>query len=501
MSAPASVQENEAVLDPAPAPHTLPEAADSVVTTRKRKAKDDGTSLAVVSDTTDTEDAKDKSARRKLTDSTFENAPSSVPSDTVIDAPPTTITTTTSIDADSVAASLALVAAKRAAATLERTSKENAAQQPSTCKVAIQLPRPPLPVMAKSSTMDIKAVSDPALDSSAPAWHPAKLAAASAASAVTAASTATAAPKGMQGGPSHMGMGNNNNNNYRGGRNNNNNNNGGNWEGRARVKPNNPAIVNRVGWTCARMRGLPFRASDDDVREFLSEGGAFPVQLIRPSDRGQAYLEFASAADVDKALSKHRNFMQSRYIEIFPMSFEDFVKSADLPRDSISVADANEKHQQQRRQTQQNHHQQQQQYQRPQQQQQDPCSPTGAQYPHQPFQPHHPHHPHQVPPHGYYPYPQHAYAPYPQQMPSPYPYYPPHPHMQAISPHNQWYSYGGGGGGSAEYVIQPYYNPHAAAGTATAVHSANATVPTTSEPSPTTSGVNSTTQQDTLPVV
>lgn len=73
-----------------------------------------------------------------------------------------------------------------------------------------------------------------------------------------------------------------------------------------------------------RIRGLPWSASQDEVASFLGDtgivGGKDGVHFTfvrdgRPS--GEAYIEMESEEDVERALSKNKQHMGKRYIEVF----------------------------------------------------------------------------------------------------------------------------------------------------------------------------------------
>jgi len=73
-----------------------------------------------------------------------------------------------------------------------------------------------------------------------------------------------------------------------------------------------------------RMRGLPYSATTDEVYDFFTDieiaGGKDGIHMTlardgRPS--GEAYVEFVSDAELQKALKKHKENMGSRYIEVF----------------------------------------------------------------------------------------------------------------------------------------------------------------------------------------
>ncbi|KAH7721546.1 RNA recognition domain-containing protein [Aphelenchoides avenae] len=74
-----------------------------------------------------------------------------------------------------------------------------------------------------------------------------------------------------------------------------------------------------------RLRGLPYSAKENDVRQFFADLGLDPVDIQftttsegRPS--GECYVEFSSAGDAQRAQQKHQATMGSRYVEVFAIS-------------------------------------------------------------------------------------------------------------------------------------------------------------------------------------
>ncbi|XP_072334882.1 heterogeneous nuclear ribonucleoprotein H3 [Scyliorhinus torazame] len=68
------------------------------------------------------------------------------------------------------------------------------------------------------------------------------------------------------------------------------------------------------------MRGLPFRAREDDVAHFFSPLNPLRIHLEYGSDSratGEADVEFATHEDAVAAMSKDKAHMQHRYIELF----------------------------------------------------------------------------------------------------------------------------------------------------------------------------------------
>ena len=80
------------------------------------------------------------------------------------------------------------------------------------------------------------------------------------------------------------------------------------------------------------MRGLPYDATVNDVIKFF--GTEFDIVdngIVLPLDSdgrasGQAFVQFTNAEDAAKALTKNREHMGRRYIEIFESSTDDVLQ-------------------------------------------------------------------------------------------------------------------------------------------------------------------------------
>merc|ERR1712226_1639762 len=70
-----------------------------------------------------------------------------------------------------------------------------------------------------------------------------------------------------------------------------------------------------------KMRGLPFRATESEIREwFRSVAEAQDITIQFGDDgrpNGQATATFLTHDEAKKAMTKHKQNMQSRYIELF----------------------------------------------------------------------------------------------------------------------------------------------------------------------------------------
>ncbi|AAQ15845.1 heterogeneous nuclear ribonucleoprotein H/F, putative [Trypanosoma equiperdum] len=76
-----------------------------------------------------------------------------------------------------------------------------------------------------------------------------------------------------------------------------------------------------------RLRGLPFAATEDDVRTFIeSMEGVLSIDICRDMDgrnTGDAFIELASEEDVKRVKLLHSKAMGNRYIEVLPSTVYD----------------------------------------------------------------------------------------------------------------------------------------------------------------------------------
>ncbi|KAG5886125.1 hypothetical protein JTB14_021347 [Gonioctena quinquepunctata] len=74
------------------------------------------------------------------------------------------------------------------------------------------------------------------------------------------------------------------------------------------------------GMHCIHMRGLPFKATQDDIADFFKPVLPVHATLLQDSTgraSGEADVEFATHDDAVRAMSKDKGHMQHRYIELF----------------------------------------------------------------------------------------------------------------------------------------------------------------------------------------
>ncbi|XP_063244417.1 LOW QUALITY PROTEIN: heterogeneous nuclear ribonucleoprotein H2 [Bacillus rossius redtenbacheri] len=77
------------------------------------------------------------------------------------------------------------------------------------------------------------------------------------------------------------------------------------------------------GGHSVHMRGLPFRATQDDIADFFRPLVPVNIRLLYDNSgraSGEADVEFATHEEATKAMSKDKGHMQHRYIELFLVS-------------------------------------------------------------------------------------------------------------------------------------------------------------------------------------
>lgn len=89
-----------------------------------------------------------------------------------------------------------------------------------------------------------------------------------------------------------------------------------------KVVNNNMKIEENLHYSIVKLRGLPWSSTADDITKFFNDckiaGGTKGVHIVMSRDNrptGEAFVEFASAEDLAKALTRDRNHMGNRYIE------------------------------------------------------------------------------------------------------------------------------------------------------------------------------------------
>ncbi|CAH1992733.1 unnamed protein product [Acanthoscelides obtectus] len=83
-----------------------------------------------------------------------------------------------------------------------------------------------------------------------------------------------------------------------------------------------PGMGDKMGaMHCVHMRGLPFRANEEDIADFFKPVVPIDIRLLQDSSgraSGEADVEFASHDDAVRAMAKDKGHMQHRSVIIFP---------------------------------------------------------------------------------------------------------------------------------------------------------------------------------------
>jgi hypothetical protein len=80
--------------------------------------------------------------------------------------------------------------------------------------------------------------------------------------------------------------------------------------------------------TCCKLRGLPFAVTEQDIFHFFSRLSVIGIfickdqsSMMRPT--GEGFVEFSSVDDCQHALSRNRERMSDRYVEVYACTKED----------------------------------------------------------------------------------------------------------------------------------------------------------------------------------
>lgn len=89
------------------------------------------------------------------------------------------------------------------------------------------------------------------------------------------------------------------------------------------------ALYAQTPMTCVKLKGLPFNVTENDIFTFfqgLTVIGSFICKDIMARPTGEGFVEFASVDDCQLAMSRNRESMMDRYVEVFATSKEDVLQ-------------------------------------------------------------------------------------------------------------------------------------------------------------------------------
>ncbi|GBF91297.1 heterogeneous nuclear ribonucleoprotein H3 [Raphidocelis subcapitata] len=96
--------------------------------------------------------------------------------------------------------------------------------------------------------------------------------------------------------------------------------------------PEGPGMPHHLGgesvFPCVKLRGLPFDATEEEIRVFLATDPIDTV-LVKREGRfsGEAYVVLSGPAQVQAAVEKNKSYMGRRYVEVFRAKKLDYYKA------------------------------------------------------------------------------------------------------------------------------------------------------------------------------
>lgn len=89
------------------------------------------------------------------------------------------------------------------------------------------------------------------------------------------------------------------------------------------------ALYAKEPMTCVKLRGLPFNVTENNIFSFfsgLTVIGSFICKDVMSRPTGEGFVEFGSLEDCQSAMSRNRESMMDRYVEVFATSKEDVLQ-------------------------------------------------------------------------------------------------------------------------------------------------------------------------------
>lgn len=92
------------------------------------------------------------------------------------------------------------------------------------------------------------------------------------------------------------------------------------------------AVLSPTADAVVRLRGLPYISTEADIAQFFSGLDIMDKGIIIVTDRrgrnsGEAFVQFCSQEAADEALSRDREMIGNRYIEVFPSGRDEILSS------------------------------------------------------------------------------------------------------------------------------------------------------------------------------
>lgn len=89
------------------------------------------------------------------------------------------------------------------------------------------------------------------------------------------------------------------------------------------------ALYAKEPMTCVKLKGLPFNVTENNIFSFfngLTVIGSFICKDVLARPTGEGFVEFGSLEDCQSAMSRNRESMMDRYVEVFATSKEDVLQ-------------------------------------------------------------------------------------------------------------------------------------------------------------------------------
>ncbi|XP_021249181.1 G-rich sequence factor 1 [Numida meleagris] len=87
------------------------------------------------------------------------------------------------------------------------------------------------------------------------------------------------------------------------------------------------------------LRGLPFDSTEDDIADFFAGLRITDITFVYRGERktGEAYVQFAAPEMVAKALLRHKEYMENRYIEVYISTKREMQRHLSLRKEMVRL--------------------------------------------------------------------------------------------------------------------------------------------------------------------
>mmetsp|Transcript_5367 Transcript_5367/g.8431 ORF Transcript_5367/g.8431 Transcript_5367/m.8431 type:complete len:133 (+) Transcript_5367:3-401(+) len=85
-----------------------------------------------------------------------------------------------------------------------------------------------------------------------------------------------------------------------------------------------------------RMSGLPYSATDNEIKSFVGQAQLTPARLHRSPNGGEAFVLFGTEAEARIALGLHKQYLGSRYVDVALASAAEVMVTVGAPASAES---------------------------------------------------------------------------------------------------------------------------------------------------------------------